>query len=112
MYVYIDRCGEKETPLREKDTPLGEKVYNFINAFLAQAFSGLISRRGGRWRRGTFAGGQAGTTGATWLGHLGEGVGLELVWAEAGRAGGPGFLGGAGRSGGPGGVGGRGGTLV
>ena len=25
IYVYVDRCGEKETPFGEKETPLGEK---------------------------------------------------------------------------------------
>ena len=41
-----------------------------MNAFLALAI--LISRRGGRWRRGTFAGGQ----GATWLARGWDGGGF------------------------------------
>ena len=100
IYMYIDRCGEKENPLVKKETPLGEKktplgqketppgekVTIFINAFLALA--GLISERGGCWRLWTIAEGQAGTTGATWLGR---GVGRGWVWAGAGRADGPGF---------------------
>ena len=97
MCVYIDRCGEKETrtPIGEngnppqageKGTPPGKKVTIFINAFLALA--GLISRfesrRGGRWRRWTIAGGQASTTGATWLGG---GVGVRGTGAGLGGGG-------------------------
>ena len=78
--MHIDGCGEKETPLGEKETPLGEKetplgeketpldekVTIIFNDFLALA--ALISSRGGRWRRGSIAGSQAGTTEAAWLG--------------------------------------------
>ena len=46
--------GEKVTPLGEKETPPGEKKTIFVNDFLALAGPMTpISRRGGRWRRGT-----------------------------------------------------------
>ena len=77
----------------------------FVNAFLALA--GLISRRGGRWRRGTIAGG----VGPSWLrgGWDWAGFGQGLV-GQAGLVFGGGGMGGgqAGRVEG----GGRGGTLV
>ena len=75
----------------------------FINAFLALA--GLISRRGGRWRRGTIAG----DAGPSWLrgGWDGGGFGRGRV-GRAGRVFGWGGGGRAGRVEG----GGRGGTFV
>ena len=50
----------------------------FVDAFLALA--GLVSRRGGRWRRGTIAGG----AGPSWLGGVWDrgGFGRELVGRE------------------------------
>ena len=99
----VKKIGKKETPLGEKETPLDEKVTIVFNDFLALA--ALISSRGGRWRRGSIAGSQAGATGATWLG--GGGMGTAFWQGRAGRAGG--FFGWerAGRGGG-----GRGGTLT
>ena len=61
----LDVVGEKKTPLGEKETPLGEKVTIIFEGFLALA--GLISSRGGRWRRGCIAGSEAGAKGATWM---------------------------------------------
>ena len=114
--MHIDGCGNKETPLGEKKTPLGrekatplgekgtpsgeketpldEKVTMIFDAFLALA--ALISSRGGRWRRCSIAGSEAGATGATWL--LGGGRDGGCFCAGAGRAGGRFFWVGEGRA--------------
>ena len=94
---------KKSIPRGEKETPPGEKVTIFINAFLALAAFGRSYLKKGtqraieawdrRRRRRTIV--------AT------RGVGRGRVWAGAGWAGGAGFFGG-GRGGGagrPGGVG-------
>ena len=88
----VKKVGEKQIPLGEKETPPGEKVTIFINAFLALA--GLISRGGGRWRRGTIAG----DAGPSWLrgGWDGGGFGRGRV-GRAGRVFGGGGGGRAGR---------------
>ena len=70
-----------------------------FDAFLPLA--GLISSRGGRWRRGSIAGSEAGAKGATWM--LGGGRDGGGFWAGAGRVGGRVFgWGRAGRRGGGG----------
>ena len=46
MYVYIDRCGEKKTPLREKDTPLGEKSVLFLLMLFLLRFFQVLSQEG------------------------------------------------------------------
>ena len=89
--------GEKETPLGEKETPLGEKVTMIFDAFLPLA--GLISSRGGRWRRGSIAGSEAGAKGATWM-LGGGGTGAAFGQGQAGWAGGFFGWGRAGRRGG------------
>ena len=91
----VKKVGEKETPLGEKETPLGEKVTMIFDAFLPVA--GLISSRGGRWRRGSIAGSEAGAKGATWmLGGAGRGQHL----GRGGQGGRAGFLAGGGPGGG------------
>ena len=93
----VKKVGEKETPLGEKETPLGEKVTIIFEGFLALA--GLISSRGGRWRRGCIAGSEAGAKGATWmLGGGGTGAAFGQGQAGAGRVGGRVFWVGAGRA--------------